>query len=81
MGQANDARSYDLVLDLCVDRPGPSYEPNPLKRRGVYNLSQQCFKCLISYSIDGSLANAQCSYSFNPDASLAGGMPGGGYSV
>ncbi len=45
--QVNDARSYDLTLDLYIDRPGPGVEPNPLKRRGTYNLSQQCFKCVV----------------------------------
>ncbi|KAK4690036.1 type I protein arginine methyltransferase, partial [Tremellales sp. Uapishka_1] len=41
--KVNDARSYDLTLELCVDRPGPKYNPNPLYRKAEYNLSQQCF--------------------------------------
>ncbi|KAE8539645.1 hypothetical protein D1P53_003579 [Cryptococcus gattii VGV] len=43
--KVNDARSYDLTLDLEVDRPGGSeWDPNPLKRRATYVLQQQCFK-------------------------------------
>lgn len=42
--KANEARSYDITVDLCVDRPGPSYQPNPLQRKAQYNLQQQTFK-------------------------------------
>lgn len=43
--KVNDARSYDLTLDLEVDRPGGvEWDPNPLKRRATYALQQQCFK-------------------------------------
>lgn len=43
--KVNDARSYDLTLDLEVDRPGGvEWDPNPLKRRTTYALQQQCFK-------------------------------------
>ncbi|WVQ93458.1 hypothetical protein IAU59_000532 [Kwoniella sp. CBS 9459] len=52
--KVNDARSYDLVLDLRVDRPGPEYDPNPLKRRAEYQLQQQCFN--YSYNPDASLS-------------------------
>lgn len=42
--KVNDSRSYDITLDICIDRPGPEYDPNPLRRHAEYNLSQQCFK-------------------------------------
>jgi hypothetical protein len=42
--QANESRSYDITIDLGVDRPGAQVKPNPLLRKGEYNLSQQCFK-------------------------------------
>lgn len=44
--KVNDARSYDLTLDLEVDRPGggAEWDRNPLKRRATYALQQQCFK-------------------------------------
>ncbi|CAD6579793.1 MAG: hypothetical protein TREMPRED_002570 [Tremellales sp. Tagirdzhanova-0007] len=51
--QVNDARSYDLTLDLCIDRPGPGVEPNPLRRRATYNLAQQCFN--YSYNPEVSM--------------------------
>jgi histone-arginine methyltransferase CARM1 len=44
MIQANESRSYDITIDLGVDRPGTQVQPNPLLRKGEYNLSQQCFK-------------------------------------
>ncbi|KIY33270.1 histone-arginine methyltransferase CARM1 [Cryptococcus gattii E566] len=60
--KVNDARSYDLTLDLEVDRPGGAeWDRNPLKRRATYALQQQCF-----------------NYSYNPDANMGalgfGGM-------
>ncbi|WVR03796.1 hypothetical protein IAU60_000791 [Kwoniella sp. DSM 27419] len=51
--KVNEARSYDLVLDLRVDRPGPEYDPNPLKRIARYELQQQCFN--YSYNPDAPL--------------------------
>lgn len=44
--KVNDARSYDLTLDLEVDRPGggAEWDRDPLKRRATYALQQQCFK-------------------------------------
>jgi len=42
--QANESRSYDITIDLGVDRPGTQVQPNPLLRTAEYNLSQQCFK-------------------------------------
>ncbi|OCF57897.1 histone-arginine methyltransferase CARM1 [Kwoniella mangroviensis CBS 10435] len=51
--KVNDARSYDLTLDLEIDRPGPEWSPNPLKRRAEYQLQQQCFN--YSYNPDASL--------------------------
>lgn len=39
----NSSRSYDLTLDISVDR-GSSAEPNPLRRTATFNLSQQTFK-------------------------------------
>jgi hypothetical protein len=44
MVKANESRSYDITIDLGVDRPGTQVQPNPLLRKGEYNLSQQCFK-------------------------------------
>lgn len=43
--KVNDSRSYDLTLDIAVDR-GLANEPspNPLRRIATYNLSQQTFK-------------------------------------
>lgn len=38
------SRSYDLTLDIAVDRPGHAVQPNPLQRVATYNLSQQTFK-------------------------------------
>ncbi|WVW80173.1 hypothetical protein I302_102150 [Kwoniella bestiolae CBS 10118] len=52
--KVNDARSYDLVLDIEIDRPGPEWSPNPLKRRAEYQLQQQCFN--YSYNPDASLS-------------------------
>ncbi|WVQ78781.1 hypothetical protein IAT38_000872 [Cryptococcus sp. DSM 104549] len=51
--KVNEARSYDLVLELAVDRPGPEWDPNPLKRRAEYALQQQCFN--YSYNPDAGL--------------------------
>lgn len=42
--KVNASRSYDLTLDIRVDRPGHAVEPNPLRRIATYNLSQQTFK-------------------------------------
>lgn len=44
--KVNDARSYDLTLDLEVDRGGGGAECDRdlLKRRATYALQQQCFK-------------------------------------
>ncbi|ODN76527.1 hypothetical protein L202_05194 [Cryptococcus amylolentus CBS 6039] len=60
----NEARSYDLLLELEVDRPGLENwkGPNPLKRKANYLLQQQCF-----------------NYSYNPDAAAMGnlGLNGG----
>ncbi|RXK35882.1 histone-arginine methyltransferase CARM1 [Tremella mesenterica] len=42
--QVNDSRSYDLTVELYVDRPGLTAQPNPLYRKANYNLHQQCFK-------------------------------------
>ncbi|WWC87917.1 uncharacterized protein L201_002817 [Kwoniella dendrophila CBS 6074] len=62
--KANEARSYDLTLNLEINRPGlePQYaNQNPLKRTAEYQLQQQCF-----------------NYSYNPDATLnALGMAAG----
>ncbi|WVO20221.1 uncharacterized protein IAS62_001514 [Cryptococcus decagattii] len=61
--KVNDARSYDLTLDLEVDRGGGGAECDRdlLKRRATYALQQQCF-----------------NYSYNPDANMStlgfGGM-------
>ncbi|KAK8861606.1 hypothetical protein IAR55_002429 [Kwoniella newhampshirensis] len=51
----NEARSYDLVMDLKVDRPGPEWDMNPLKRRAEYQLQQQCFN--YSYNPDATLGS------------------------
>nr|XP_031862897.1 uncharacterized protein CI109_001371 [Kwoniella shandongensis]KAA5529969.1 hypothetical protein CI109_001371 [Kwoniella shandongensis] len=51
--RVNDARSYDMVMDLRVDRPGPEFDVNPLKRRAEYQLQQQCFN--YSYNPDATL--------------------------
>lgn len=74
--QVNDARSYDLTLELCIDRPGPGVEPNPLKRRGTYNLAQQCFKWVLRTRVADF-----GSYSYNPDPAMSGTMPGAGYAA
>ncbi|WOO80677.1 Histone-arginine methyltransferase CARMER [Vanrija pseudolonga] len=51
--KVNDSRSYDLTLDLRVHRPGgPTVEPDPLRRKTTYNLSQQTF----NYSYTGETA-------------------------
>lgn len=44
--KVNDSRSYDLTLDIAVDRGSTAAEPspNPLRRNATYNLSQQTFK-------------------------------------
>lgn len=42
--KVNASRSYDLTLDIAVDRPGHAAQPNPLQRVATYNLSQQTFK-------------------------------------
>ncbi|ORY22514.1 S-adenosyl-L-methionine-dependent methyltransferase [Naematelia encephala] len=66
---ANDARSYDLLLELNVDRPGSGSEAqtnpnsNPLSRKAEFNLSQQCF-----------------NYSYNPDT-LTTASAGMGYTA
>ncbi|KAL7419551.1 hypothetical protein Q5752_005462 [Cryptotrichosporon argae] len=61
--KVNDARSYDLVLELVVDRPGASADAqlregrdgrNPLYRRASWNLAQQTF----NYSYTGETALA-----------------------
>ncbi|OWZ50872.1 histone-arginine methyltransferase CARM1 [Cryptococcus neoformans A2-102-5] len=51
--KVNDARSYDLFLDLQVNRPGPEWDPNPLKRTAKYALQQQCFN--YSYNPDANM--------------------------
>ncbi|OXB34743.1 histone-arginine methyltransferase CARM1 [Cryptococcus neoformans] len=51
--KVNDARSYDLFLDLQVNRPGPEWDPNPLKRMAKYALQQQCFN--YSYNPDANM--------------------------
>jgi hypothetical protein len=48
--KVNTSRSYDLTLDIAVDRgtaaasASESQEANPLRRVATYNLSQQTFK-------------------------------------
>jgi len=46
--KVNNSRSYDLTLDISVDRgaaaPTGAQEENPLRRVATYNLAQQTFK-------------------------------------
>lgn len=48
--KVNNSRSYDLTLDIAVDRgtaadaAAATPEQNPLRRVATYNLSQQTFK-------------------------------------
>ncbi|GFZ42528.1 hypothetical protein JCM24511_00244 [Saitozyma sp. JCM 24511] len=51
--KVNDARSYDITLEMRIDRPGPEHQPNPLIRKAEYNLSQQCFN--YSYNPETAL--------------------------
>nr|ADE10057.1 AdoMet-MTases [Tremella fuciformis] len=51
--KVNDQRSYDLTVEICVDRPGPSVQPNPLYRKAEYLLQSQCFN--YSYNPDAAL--------------------------
>lgn len=42
--KVNESRSYDLTLDIAVDRGDPGAQSNLLKRTATFNLSQQTFK-------------------------------------
>nr|ODN89259.1 histone-arginine methyltransferase CARM1 [Cryptococcus depauperatus CBS 7855] len=48
--KVNNQRSYDISLQLRVDRPGLEWDPTPLKRQTDYILQQQCFN--YSYNPD-----------------------------
>lgn len=74
--KVNNARSYDLTLDLAVDRPGgPATGPNPLRRTATYNLAQQTFKCGNDSSGARECLADHYSYSYTGEPALPSVVP------